>query len=57
MCFARSGKVKFDTDGEYFDRAAVNVYSKDDMVHPPWLHCVCVCVRALSTAEECDCFM
>lgn len=55
MCFARSGKVKFDTDGEYFDRAAVNAYSKDDMVHPPWL--LCVCVRALSTAEECDCFM
>lgn len=44
VCFARSGKVKFDTDGEYFDRAAVNVYSKDDMVHPPWL--LCVCVRA-----------
>lgn len=42
--FTRSQKVQCDTVSEYFDTAVVNVYSKDDGEHPPWLLSVCVCV-------------
>lgn len=38
--YTRSQKVQCDTVSEYFDKAVVNVYSKDDGEHPLWL-CVC----------------
>lgn len=36
---------------EYFDKAVVNVYSKDDREHPLWLLCF-LCADVV----ECDCF-
>ena len=39
------------TLGEYFDKAVVNVYSKDDKEQPPGLPGFWACV------EECECFM